>query len=199
MQGVLIFTYPSISSFLTISLSLLFIFLFRLLFTKNKKTVPPLPPGPSPWPILGSVPEMWRNRPAYRWIHRIMEELGTEIACIRLGSSQHFVTVSSPEMAREFLRKHDAVFSSRPVTMATRILSHGFITTGVVPQGEQWKKMRRVLVSDVFNNSRVRWLLDKRSREADNLIRFVYSQCSATSEGETKEYTYYSAIYILDC
>ncbi|GMN59752.1 hypothetical protein TIFTF001_028844 [Ficus carica] len=126
---------------------------------------------------------MWRNRPAYRWIHRLMRELDTDIACVRLGNS-HVIAVSSPEIAREFLKKHDAVFASRPVTMATRILSHGFIATVVVPWGEQWRKMRRVLVSEVFNQSRVRWLLDKRNEEADNLVRFLYNQCSRSFTGE---------------
>lgn len=173
-------------SLLLLSLSIIFISiihlkLFKKYFFKNKH-FPRLPPGPSPWPVLGCVPEMWRNRLAYRWIHRFMRELDTDIACVRLGNS-HVIAGSSPEIAREFLKKHDAVFASRPVTMATRILSHGFITTGVVPLGEQWRKMRRVLVSEVFNQSRVRWLLDKRNVEADNLVRFLYNQCSRSFTG----------------
>ncbi|PON55405.1 Cytochrome P [Parasponia andersonii] len=143
--------------------------------TKRASSQPTLPPGPSPWPVLGCVPEMWRNRPAYKWVHRLMQQLGTDIACVRLGNT-HVIAVSSPEIAREFLKKNDAVFASRPLTMATRILSHGYITTGVVPWGEQWKKMRRILTSDVFSHSRVAWLLRKRTEEADNLVRFLYNQ-----------------------
>ncbi|PON37123.1 Cytochrome P450, E-class, group I [Trema orientale] len=156
-----------------------------LLFkTKRASSQPTLPPGPSPWPVLGCVPEMWRNRPAYKWVHRLMQQLGTDIACVRLGNT-HVIAVSNPELAREFLKKHDAVFASRPLTMATRILSRGYITTGVVPWGEQWKKMRRILMSDVFSHSRAAWLLRKRTEEADNLVRFLYNQSlqSATING----------------
>ncbi|XP_004295627.1 PREDICTED: phenylalanine N-monooxygenase-like [Fragaria vesca subsp. vesca] len=159
---------------------------FRFLIQKKKRVVlppvPPLPPGPSPWPIVGCMPEMWRNRPAYRWIHDILKQLNTDIACVRLGNV-HVIAVKSPEIAREFLKKHDAIFASRPITMATHLLSSGYLTAGVVPMGQQWKKMRRVLIADVFNQSRVRWLLDKRNIEADNLMKFLYSQCSNSENG----------------
>ncbi|PRQ19578.1 putative oxidoreductase [Rosa chinensis] len=144
--------------------------------------VPPLPLGPSPWPIIGCVLEMWRNRPAYRWIHDLLKHLNTDIVCVRLGKV-HVIAVKSPEIAREFLKKHDAVFASRPITMATHHFSSGYLTTVVVPLGEQWKKMRRVLATDVLNQSRLQWLVDKRNNEADNLVKFLYSQCSNNENG----------------
>ncbi|CAB4287376.1 unnamed protein product [Prunus armeniaca] len=161
-----------------------FIFLVNLirLKTRNRNKGVSLPPGPTPWPIVGCVPEMWRNRPAYKWTHRVLKELNTDIACIKLGNV-HVIPVISPEIAREFLKKNDAVFASRPVTMATDILSNGFLTTAVVPWGGQWKKMRKVLVADVFNHSRVQWLLGKRNEEADNLVKFLYNQYSSNPNG----------------
>ncbi|CAL9026699.1 unnamed protein product [Prunus brigantina] len=93
-----------------IALSLAFIiFMFLVKFvlkTHNKNSVPivALPPGPSPWPIVGCLPEMWRNRPAHRWIHSLMKKLNTDIACIRLGNV-HVIPVTSPEIAREFLKR----------------------------------------------------------------------------------------------
>ncbi|GMN68654.1 hypothetical protein TIFTF001_037711 [Ficus carica] len=122
---------------------------------------------------------MLRNRPADQWIHRLMKELNTDIACFQLGNS-HVITVNSPEIAREFLKRHDAVFASRPETMATCIISRGNLTTALNQRGEQWKKMRRVLVSEVLSHSKMNWLLDMRNQEADNLVRFLYSQCSKT-------------------
>ncbi|PRQ43613.1 putative oxidoreductase [Rosa chinensis] len=156
------------------------------LIQKTKRVVlppvPPLPPGPSPWPIIGCVPEMWRNRPAYRWIHDILKQLNTDIACVRLGKV-HVIAIKSLEIAREFLKKHDVVFASRPTTMATHYLSNGYLTTAFAPLGEHWKKMKRVLVTDVLNQSRLQWLLDKRNDEADNLVKFLYSQCSNSENG----------------
>ncbi|GMN21653.1 hypothetical protein TIFTF001_040080 [Ficus carica] len=126
---------------------------------------------------------MLRNRLADQWIHRLMKELNTDIACFQLGNS-HVITVNSPEIAREFLKRHDAVFASRPETMATCIISRRNLTTALNQRGEQWKKMRRVLVSEVLSHSKMNWLLDMRNQEADNLVRFLYSQCSKTFKGE---------------
>ncbi|KAM1004313.1 hypothetical protein ACFX13_004587 [Malus domestica] len=168
---------------IAIFLASIAIFLFHFIRLKtSKRSKEILPPGPRPWPIVGCVPQMWRNRPAYKWVHSILEEFNTDIACVKLGNV-HVIAVKSPEIAREFLKKNDAVFASRPVTMATHILSSGYVTTGVVPWGSQWKKMRRVLIADVFNQSRVHWLLGKRNEEADNLVKFLYNQCSVNPNG----------------
>ncbi|KAJ9699121.1 hypothetical protein PVL29_007954 [Vitis rotundifolia] len=122
----------------------------------------------------------FNKKPTFRWIHAFMKEMNTEIACIQLGNI-HVIPVTSPEISREFLKKHDAVFASRPITMATEYSSGGFLTTAVVPWGDQWKKMRRVLASDVINPSTFRWLHDKRVEEADNLVRCIYNQCKIST------------------
>ncbi|XP_062105140.1 tryptophan N-monooxygenase CYP79A68-like [Humulus lupulus] len=164
----------------------LFVKLLIISSSSNKKQQPTattLPPGPSPWPILGNIPEMLRNRPAYQWIHRLMKELNTDIACIRLGTATNLITVTSPEIAREFLKKHDAALASRPDTVVTSLISRGYKTTALTPSGNRWKKMRRVLVSELFNRSKLAWLLQKRTEEADDLVRFVYNQALASSGG----------------
>ncbi|KAE8702141.1 Phenylalanine N-monooxygenase [Hibiscus syriacus] len=141
--------------------------------TRNK---PPLPPGPTPWPVIGNLPELWQNKPTFRWILGLMKQLGTDIACIRLANT-HVVFVTSPEIAREFLKKHDSVFASRPKTMATEYATRGFLSTALVPWGDQWKKMRKVIACNVINPARVKRLLHKRTEEADNFGRFIYNQC----------------------
>ncbi|TYI83557.1 hypothetical protein E1A91_D05G301200v1 [Gossypium mustelinum] len=148
---------------------------------KSRKK-PILPPGPTPWPIIGNIPEILskKNKPTYRWINGFMKELNTDIACIRLANT-HVISVTSPEIAREFLKKHDAVFASRPVTMATEYSSRGFLTIAVVPWGDQWKKMRKVMASEIMTAARPRSLLYKRTEEVDNLVRFIYNQCKSNS------------------
>ncbi|KAF4346847.1 hypothetical protein G4B88_015468 [Cannabis sativa] len=165
---------------LLVIILLLFIIKFKLLFNNNNKQM--LPPGPTPWPILGNIPEFLQNRPSYRWLHHLMKELNTDIACIRLGKATHLITVTSPKIAREFLKKHDAVFASRPHTMVTTLLSNNYKAIVVSPYDKQWKKMRRV-VCDVLSHSKLTWLLEKRTQEADNLVRFVYNQANQIGGG----------------
>ncbi|XP_039158229.1 tyrosine N-monooxygenase [Eucalyptus grandis] len=147
---------------------------------KNGRSVPQLPPGPAPWPIIGCVPEMLSQKPTFRWIHRLMNEMDTDIACIRLGNV-HVIPVTCPKIAREFIKKHDATFSSRPTSMATRTCSGGFLTTILSPYGDQCMKMRRVLVSEIISPVRHHWLKDKRTEEADNLAKYVYNQSKSSS------------------
>ncbi|XVF82214.1 hypothetical protein PTKIN_Ptkin16aG0027100 [Pterospermum kingtungense] len=175
----------------TLHSTFVLVFVFALLvlvkltgYARNEnRNQPPLPPGPTPWPIIGNLPELWRNKPVFRWILGLMKQLDTDIACIRLGNI-HVITVTSPEIAVEFLRKHDSVFASRPIVMAAEYATRGFLSTALVPWGYQWKKMRKVVAADILSPARLSWLLHKRTQEADNLVRFIYNQCINSTEGD---------------
>ncbi|TMW90221.1 hypothetical protein EJD97_016039 [Solanum chilense] len=140
-----------------------------------------LPPGPKPWPIIGNFPQMLLNKePPFHWIHKMMEKMNTEIACIRLGNI-HVITVTSPELAREFLHTQDSIFSSRPICMSASLINSGYLTPIFAPMGDQWKKMRRILASHVLSPTSLEWIRSKRDEEADNLHRFIYNQCENQS------------------
>ncbi|XP_028768829.1 isoleucine N-monooxygenase 2-like [Neltuma alba] len=132
-----------------------------------------LPPGPKPWPIIGNLPEMLSSKSVSKWIHHLMKNLNTEIACIKLGNV-HVVPVIDPTIACEFLKKQDDSFVSRPMSMSTHLISRGHLTAGIVPYGDQWKKMKQMVVKDLLSPAKHRWLHDKRMEEADSLVRFVY-------------------------
>lgn len=136
---------------------------------------PSLPPGPVPWPVVGNLPEMMlSDKPAFHWIHHIMKEAGTDIACIKLGGV-HVIPISCPKIALEVLSNQDANFASRPLTFASKTFSTGYRDAAMSHCGDHWKKMRRVLASEIVCPSRHRWLHDKRADEADNLTRYVYN------------------------
>ncbi|KAG6400102.1 hypothetical protein SASPL_141590 [Salvia splendens] len=119
---------------------------------------------------------MLSNKPAFRWIHNLMQDLNTEISCIKLGTV-HVIAVTSPELSREFLKKQDAVFDSQPDAISARITSDGYLTLALSPSGDQWAKMRRVMRSGVLSNAVFQRLHEKRREEADHLVRYVYKQC----------------------
>ncbi|KAL0410568.1 UNVERIFIED_CONTAM: Isoleucine N-monooxygenase 1 [Sesamum latifolium] len=149
--------------------------IFKKWLCFKKRTIPLLPPGPMGYPIVGCMPQMMKNKPAFRWIDKLMQEINTEIACIRLGNT-HIIVVTSPELAREFLRKQDVIFASRPNCMSANLASNGFLTIALSPMGNQWKKMRRIIVSEVLSPAMHQRLHEKRCEEADHLVRYVYKQ-----------------------
>ncbi|CAL5202680.1 unnamed protein product [Lathyrus oleraceus] len=178
---------PSFLSLLPLSFwPLFFVMSFAFVIIKSltyhhlmnmKPKIPKLPPGPKPWPIVGNLPEMLASKSPTEWIHKTMEEFNTDIACIRLGNV-HVIPVTCPTIAREFLRKHDADFASRPKTMATHIITNGYLTSALVPSGQQWKKMKKIVATDLLSPFRHQWLQQKRNEEADNLMFYVYNKCS---------------------
>ncbi|CAH9069861.1 unnamed protein product [Cuscuta europaea] len=107
-----------------------------------------------------------------------MDEMKTEIACIRLGST-YIIPVSSPELANEFLKKQDKVFSLRPTFTSLNITSNGFKTVFSMPPNDKWKKMRRILASHVLSPTVLDWLQGKRMDEADHLVRSIYNNSSS--------------------
>ncbi|KAG4909536.1 hypothetical protein JHK87_055652 [Glycine soja] len=119
---------------------------------------------------------MVANRPTFRWIQKLMNEMNTEIACIQLGNV-HVIPVTCPTIACEFLRKQDANFASRPTSMTTTLISRGYLTTTLVPFGEQWKKMRRIVGNDLLSTTTHQRLEYKRVEEANNLVFHIYNNC----------------------
>lgn len=133
---------------------------------------PPLPPGPKSLPYIGSLITMLRNKPTFRWIDRMMDEMNTNILCIRIGNV-HLIPVRDPMIAREFLKDKDEIFSSRPDCMSSYLTSDGYLNTYLAPMGDHWKKMRKILSSDILSLNRLKWLQNKRDEEADYLVRYV--------------------------
>ncbi|KAH6796209.1 hypothetical protein C2S51_037195 [Perilla frutescens var. frutescens] len=154
----------------------LFIFFYKSTTRIKRRTTHALPPGPAGYPIVGCLPEMVKNMPTFRWMHNHMQRLNTEIACFRLGSV-HVITVSSPELAQQFFKEQDAIFAMRPDCISARLISNGYQSAVLTPCGDQHKKMKRIIVSEVLTVGVHKWLHPKRCEEADHLIRYVYNQC----------------------
>ncbi|XP_051152738.1 valine N-monooxygenase 1-like [Andrographis paniculata] len=170
--------FPQLSCLLSLALAIIF-YKCRLIFKKkrSRSLLLPLPPGPTGFPIIGCLPTMVKNNiPTFQWMHKFMRKMRTEIACFHLGNT-YFIAVTSPELACEFLKKYDTIFASRPKAISSRVFNKDRISTIFAPIGNQWKKMRKVLVTEVLSSSMHKKFHDKRRVEADRLVWYVHSQC----------------------
>nr|AOW44271.1 CYP79D61 [Erythroxylum fischeri] len=177
-------------TYLTFILFMIIIFLIHLVsfqalnvrgIDKSNRHQFRLPPGPKPWPVIGCLLHMLRNRPTSAWIHQLMKDMNTEIACIRLGNV-HVVPVTCPNIAREFLKSQDEAFSTRPDIMSSKLVSKGYLTTILSPSGDQWKKMKKILVTSFLSPAKHQLFYGQRLEEADNLVSYLYNQCKNNPE-----------------
>ncbi|BAT97683.1 hypothetical protein VIGAN_09120100 [Vigna angularis var. angularis] len=148
----------------------------------SKKQKPKLPPGPKPWPVVGNLPAMLANKPVHQWIHNLMNEMNTDIACIRLGNT-YVIPVTCPAIARQFLSEQDATFASRSLTTCTDLITGGYLTTILVPFGDQWKKMKKILTTALLSPHKHLLLQDRRTEEADNLMFYIYNKSKSVNNG----------------
>nr|WAL01198.1 cytochrome P450 family 79 [Linum usitatissimum] len=147
----------------------------------SKPIMANLPPSPPSWPVIGNLPEVIRKKPvAFRWVHQVMKELNTDICLINIAGT-NVVPVTDPAIAREMLKKQDAIFAQRP---AFSVGSHGisgghYMTTVVAPYDDHLTKMRKVFTSEIISPARHKWLHEKRAEEADNLVFYVNNHSGA--------------------
>ncbi|KAH0712132.1 hypothetical protein KY289_008091 [Solanum tuberosum] len=73
-----------------------------------------LPPGPRPWPIIGNL-NLLSSLPRVS-LHHLSQKYG-DLVLLKFGSKPVLVA-TSPEMAKEILKTHDAIFASRPALAA---------------------------------------------------------------------------------
>ncbi|KAL8485842.1 hypothetical protein ACS0TY_027945 [Phlomoides rotata] len=140
------------------------------LVSKILKTLRPpnqnLPPGPKPWPIIGNL-HLVGSIP-HQSFHYLSQKYG-EIMLLRFGKFPVLVA-SSPNMAKEFLKVHDADFASRPLLAAGKYTSYNYSDMSLTPYGPYWRQARKIYLSEVFNAKKIKFFEQIRVQEARNFL-----------------------------
>ncbi|KAI3460199.1 hypothetical protein Pfo_016862 [Paulownia fortunei] len=116
--------------FVTLSLVLIFVVgaWFHVLRSNPRRSAK-LPPGPYPFPIIGNILQLGLN--PHQSLAKLSKTYGP-LMSLQLGSI-YTVVVSSPEIAKEVLQKHDQVFSGRTIAAAAQVHDHHKISMAYLP------------------------------------------------------------------
>ncbi|KAF7374576.1 O-methylsterigmatocystin oxidoreductase [Mycena sanguinolenta] len=128
-------------SFALVALSItLLSFSLRFLSALWRRQLP-FPPGPSPYPIIGNLPDIPTNLP---WV--TYKEWGIQYGSDIVHASalsRHIVVVNSVKTAVEIFEKRGHLYSDRPVLTMVELMGWDF-TFAVLPEGDRWRDHRKM-------------------------------------------------------
>ncbi|OMP05164.1 Cytochrome P450 [Corchorus olitorius] len=119
--------------------------------SRRKRSSCKLPPGPRRLPILGNLLDVG-DKP-----HESMAKLALThgpIMTLKLGSLITIV-ISSENMAKQVLQKHDLAFSNRPIRDCVRAFQHHELGLPWLPVCPLWRTLRKVCNSHIFTTQKL--------------------------------------------
>ncbi|XP_051133850.1 salviol synthase-like isoform X3 [Andrographis paniculata] len=142
--------------------------------SKRRRSSANLPPGPIKLPVIGNLHNLISFRPP----HRVLADLASKhgpMMHLQLGQIST-VVVSSPNVAKEFLKTHDITFANRPSFFATEIICYGHSDIAFAPYGEYWRQLRKICTVELLSARRVQSFRPIREEDFSNLCRWIASK-----------------------
>lgn len=88
---------------------------------------------------------------------------------LQLGSIPTLV-ISSADIAREIIKTHNLVFSSRSVLYAAKMIRYNFSDVAFAPYGEYWREVKKIVILELFSAKRVQSFQAVRDEEVALLL-----------------------------
>jgi cytochrome P450 len=135
-----------------------------------------LPPGPWQLPVIGSIHHLRGSL-----VHHALRDLSLRhgpLMFLKLGEVP-VVVASTPEAAKEVMKTHDAIFSTRPLSSTIRTVSKDGLGIVWAPYGDHWRQLRKICTMQLLGARRVQSLRPAREEEAFRLVRAVMSSSTA--------------------
>ncbi|PON53791.1 Cytochrome P450, E-class, group I [Parasponia andersonii] len=177
------------------SLLVLSALLFRRAAKKSREGTR-LPPGPRGLPLIGYLPFLGTD------LHREFANLASVYGPIFkfwLGSKL-CVVITSPSLVKEVVRDQDTTFANRDSTVSGLIASYGGHDIAFASYGPDWKKMRKIFVREMLNNTILDNLYELRRDEVKKSLRHIYEKINTPVDiGNLAFLTAINAIMSMSC
>ena len=155
----------------------LFILVIYWKSSKAKAQSHKLPPGPWKLPLTGNLHQLVFTLP-HRYLTDLAKKYGP-IMQLQLGEVLAIV-ISSPKVAKEVLKTHDAAFANRRVVLAIEVMCYDNLSIVFAPYGDYWRQMRKICVTELLSPKCVQSFRTIREEEVWN---FIESISSSEAEG----------------
>ncbi|GLJ31849.1 hypothetical protein SUGI_0640770 [Cryptomeria japonica] len=162
----------SLNEAVTMGMGILFIFYCFVYKLKREEKKMKLPPGPRPWPVIGSL-HLLGNLP-HQAFATLAKKYGS-LMFLRLGSIPTIV-VSSPAMAKEFLKTHDLVFATRPYSYKGKNICYGHNDVAFGLYGESWRQKRKLMTVELLTVKRNDSFRFVREEEVSSMIASIWQE-----------------------
>nr|AEA06595.1 flavonoid 3'-hydroxylase [Chromolaena odorata] len=165
---------------MSILISLLYTFItalvFYLLLNLRPRHSKRLPPGPSPWPIVGNLPHL--GTIPHHSLAALAKKYGP-LMHLRLGFVD-VVVAASASVAAQFLKTHDANFASRPPNSGAKHIAYNYHDLVFAPYGPRWRMLRKICSVHLFSTKALDDFRHIRQEEVAILTRVLVGAGEST-------------------
>ncbi|KAK4276067.1 hypothetical protein QN277_019057 [Acacia crassicarpa] len=181
-------------STLMLVLAFLFSCLWIIFFHQNQNKNPKfsnLQPGPLPFSIIGNILEVGEN--PHQSLSKLSKTYGS-LMTIKLGSITTIV-ISSPDLAKEELQKHNLALSGRTVLHTLQTLDHHKVSVVFLDPSLQWKTLRRACITKIFSSSQLDSTLNLRLSKLQEMLEYVNECCRKSETLDIGELAFTTGIF----
>ncbi|GMI99544.1 cytochrome P450, family 706, subfamily A, polypeptide 4 [Hibiscus trionum] len=140
------------------------------------KTKPPPPPGPPGLPIIGNLPFI---KPDFLQYVTKQSQIYGPIIKLHMGS-KIYIVISSPSIAKEILRDHDATFANRDTPVSAINGSYGGLDIVWRSNGPELHKLRKLVVREIMCNKGLDACYELRRREIRQMVKYIYGKTGSS-------------------
>ncbi|XP_060197174.1 cytochrome P450 93B2-like [Lycium barbarum] len=155
--------------------------IFSKLLSKSTHNHGHCPPSPLALPVIGHLHLLSPN--IHRSFHKLYCRYGP-LYQLYIGRQLCFVA-STPQLAKEFLKNNELVFSSRECSPAVTLLTYD-VSLAFSPVGSYWKFIKKLCTSELLSTHN---LNNFRPLRAIEVRRFVQTLMNNAENGDTVNLT----------